>query len=120
MHQRLAIKSQALAQQHAALKRLSPRARLDVHRQQVDDQMRLAGRLLAHQLDLHRSGLAGLEARLEALGPLATLERGYAVVRREDTGEVISSVDQVCTGDPLAIRVRDGEFAADARAMAND
>jgi exodeoxyribonuclease VII large subunit len=97
------------------LRRLSPQARIDTHRQQVDDQIRLAGRLLAHRLDLHRSGLAGLEARLEALGPLATLERGYSIVRQEDSGEVVSSVDQVRTGDPLAIRVRDGEFGADVR-----
>jgi exodeoxyribonuclease VII large subunit len=116
MEQRLVQNSQLLAQQRTALKRLSPQARIDTHRQQVDDQMRLAGRLLAHRLDLHRSGLVGLEARLAALGPLATLERGYAVVRREDTGEVVSSVDQVGTGDPLAIRVTDGEFAADVRA----
>lgn len=115
MQQRLAMKSQILAQQRTALKRLSPQARLDTHRQQVDDQMRLVARLLAHRLDLHRSALVGLQARLEALGPLATLERGYAVVRREDTGEVVHSVTQVGTGDPLAIRVRDGEFGADVR-----
>jgi exodeoxyribonuclease VII large subunit len=115
MEQRLVQNSQLLAQQRTALKRLSPQARVDTHRQQVDDQMRLAGRLLDHRLDLHRSGLEGLEARLEALAPLATLKRGYAVVRRKDTGEVVSSVDQVGTGDPLAIRVADGEFGADVR-----
>jgi exodeoxyribonuclease VII large subunit len=115
MQQRLVMKSQFLAQYRTALKRLSPQARVDTHRQQVDDRMRLAERLLAHRLALHRSRLVGLETRLEALGPLATLKRGYAVVRREDTGEVVSSVDQVGTGDPLAIRVRDGEFGADVR-----
>ncbi len=113
--QRLVMRSQILAQQLTTLKRLSPQARLDTHRQQVDDQMRLAGRLLAHGLDLHRTGLAGFEARLQALGPLATLERGYAVVRRQDTGHVVHSVNQVDVGDPLAIRVRDGEFYADVR-----
>jgi exodeoxyribonuclease VII large subunit len=115
MQQRLVTRSQILAQQRTALKRLSPQARLDTHRQQVDDQMRLAGRLLAHRLDLHRTGLVGLKARLEALGPLATLERGYAVVRREATGQVVHSVNQVEAGDPLSIRVTDGEFGADVR-----
>jgi exodeoxyribonuclease VII large subunit len=117
MQQRLVMKRQFLAQQRTALQRLSPQARVDTYRQQVDDRIRLAGRLLAHRLDLHRSALVGLEARLDALGPLATLKRGYAVVRREDTGEVVSSAGQVGIGDAVAIRVRDGEFGADVRSM---
>ena len=88
-------------------------ARVDTHRQQVDDQVRLAARLLTHRLDLRRSALVGLQARLDALSPLATLERGYAVVRRQDTGEVVQSVKQVGGGDSLSIRVVDGEFGAD-------
>jgi exodeoxyribonuclease VII large subunit len=56
--------------------------------------------------------LAGLQARLAALNPQATLERGYAIVRRHDTGAVVRRVEQVAPGDALAIRVQDGEFEA--------
>jgi exonuclease VII large subunit len=45
--------------------------------------------------------LAGLEAWLAALSPQATLERGYAIVRRAETGELVRSVAQTCGGDAL-------------------
>lgn len=112
MEQRLATAGQLLAQQRITLQRLSPQARLDTHRQQVDEFLRRAGRLLAHYMDLQRSALAGLQSQLEALSPLATLERGYAVVHREDTREVVHSVTQVTAGDSLGVRVEDGEFGA--------
>jgi exodeoxyribonuclease VII large subunit len=56
--------------------------------------------------------LAGLEARLAALSPQATLARGYAIVRRTETGELVRSVAQVGGGDALSVRVEDGEFGA--------
>lgn len=115
MERRLDQMRQALEGYQRMLQRLSPQARVDTHRQQVDDVTRRAGRALAYSLDLRRSALAGLEARLAALGPLATLERGYAIVRREDTGDVVRSADQVSVGDALVIRVQDGEFGAVTR-----
>jgi exodeoxyribonuclease VII large subunit len=110
--QRVERARQGLEQQQRALLRVSPRARVDTHRQQVDDLTRRATQVLTHRLALHRSGLAGLEARLAALSPLATLERGYAIVRQQDTGALVRSVHQVHAGDVLAIRVHDGEFGA--------
>lgn len=47
-----------------------------------------------------------------ALSPQATLERGYAIVRREDTGAVVRSVQQAQAGDDLRIQVQDGELTA--------
>jgi exodeoxyribonuclease VII large subunit len=103
---------QALEGQQRALQRLSPQARVDTLRQQVDDLTGRASRTLAHRLEMRRSGLAGLEARLAALSPQATLERGYAIVRQSETGELVRSVGQVGRGDALAVRVEDGEFGA--------
>jgi exodeoxyribonuclease VII large subunit len=91
---------------------------VDAHRQQVDDLSQRGGRALAHTLALRHAGLAGLQARLAALSPLATLERGYALVRKEDTGAVVRSVGQVSTGEGLTIRVADGEFDAVTRRKA--
>ncbi len=115
MDRRLNQARRALDQQQRALQRLSPQARVASHRQQVDDLTRRATRALSHSLKLHRSALDGLEARLDALSPLATLERGYAIVRRADSGAVVRSLAQVQAGDALAIRVHDGEFRAVAR-----
>ena len=57
-----------------------------------------------------RVGAAG--AALGALGPQATLDRGYAIVRRRDDGAILRDPAAVAPGDPLAIRVARGEVAA--------
>jgi exodeoxyribonuclease VII large subunit len=112
LERRLAQMRWVLEQQQRALQHLSPQARVDTRRQQGDDLISRASRALAYGLSLRRSRLVGLEARLVALSPLATLERGYAIVRRADSGAVVRWVDQVHTGDALAIRVQDGVFGA--------
>jgi exodeoxyribonuclease VII large subunit len=68
---------------------------------------------VSHQLQLRRERLSGLAARLDALNPLAVLQRGYAVVRRD--GQLVKSVVQVSPGDQLSVRVSDGEFDVTAR-----
>ena len=57
--------------------------------------------------------LATAHARLGALSPIATLDRGYAIVRRNE--DVVRSATQVDAGDPLSIRVADGSFGAVVR-----
>ena len=50
-------------------------------------------------------------ARVRALSPAATLDRGYAVVQHAD-GTVVRDPAQVGVGDPLSIRVAGGRFTA--------
>lgn len=47
--------------------------------------------------------------RLEAVSPLAPLERGYALVRK-DNGDLVSSVADAVPGDALRVTVRDGDI----------
>ena len=115
MERRLAQARQVLQGHQRSLQRLSPRTRVDTHRQQVDDLMRRASRALAYNLSLRRSRLEALQARLVALSPQATLLRGYAIVRLAEGGDVVRSTGQVSAGDALTIRVHDGEFGATAQ-----
>ena len=114
-HAHRALARRALEQQQRILHRLSPKTHIDSQRQQTDDLAHRANRALAGILSLHHSRLAGLQARLGSLSPLATLERGYAVVQMQETGLVVHSVDQVTDGDELSIRVQDGKFEAVTR-----
>lgn len=56
----------------------------------------------------HRTMLGSLEEWFSAVDLEATLRRGFAIVISEDGETVIKSVDQVSSGDRLAIRLADG------------
>ncbi|MCL5995909.1 MAG: exodeoxyribonuclease VII large subunit [Chloroflexi bacterium] len=95
-----------------ALRMVSPLNQILRARDRVGEwQMRMDTALLA-RLDLQREQVRGLHGRLEAMSPLATLSRGYAIVRRKQDGAVVRSVNDVRGGDGLIIRVPDGEFDA--------
>ncbi len=91
--------------------RVSPDRRLAHHRQRIDDLNRRASLAISHHLRNARQRLTGTRLRLAALDPTAVLSRGYAIVSQPD-GAVVSSTAQVAPGDPLRVRVADGEFGA--------
>jgi exodeoxyribonuclease VII large subunit len=62
-------------------------------------------------IEAARSDLEHVRARVRTLSPQATLDRGYAVVRRADGAVVRAPAD--ATG-PLRVRVAGGEFGATA------
>ncbi|MFD5561963.1 exodeoxyribonuclease VII large subunit [Kitasatospora griseola] len=72
-----------------------------------------ARRVLGHRLDHAQTDLGHALARVVALSPLATLERGYAVLQRED-GAVVTDPAQVAAGEALRARVAGGSFGVRA------
>ena len=109
---RVSAERERLAVLGHRLARTSPARQIDAARQRLDDTLRTLDTLARHRLELHGERLRAAALRLEALSPLLTLGRGYAEVRREDDGTLVSRVAQVAPGDRLAIRVSDGELAA--------
>ncbi|CAG0931413.1 Exodeoxyribonuclease 7 large subunit [Thermoflexales bacterium] len=97
-----------------ALAHLSPRVKLANARQRVDDAGSRMQDAVLHDLVLRRERIRSLSAQLNAYHPLNVLARGYAVVRKESTGEVVRSVGQVMAGERLTIRVSDGELKTKA------
>ena len=67
---------------------------------------------MVHRLDRAADDLGHVRARVGALSPAATLERGYAVVQRAD-GAVVRRPAQVAPGERLRLRLAEGELAAD-------
>ena len=63
-------------------------------------------------LGLARANVRGLQGRLQAVSPLATLQRGYSIVQRKADGAVVRHVQDVAAGDVLVVRVVDGEIEA--------
>lgn len=74
---------------------------------------RLPERLLkawGHSQHKRRAELAALARALNAVSPLATLQRGYAVLRTDDQRRVISSVEQAKPGDQVEALLYDGSL----------
>ena len=88
---------------------------IDAHREHV---LRLRADLrsgILRGLDRRAVDLEHVRARLTALGPAATLARGYAIVQRvtdDDVLPVLRSVGEVAHGDRLRVRVADGVVPA--------
>jgi exodeoxyribonuclease VII large subunit len=88
-----------------------PHAMIDQHQTDIANLRDRAARCLRHRLDRADDGLNHTTARLRALSPAATMQRGYAIVQRAD-GAVVRAPEEVAAGDPLRIRLAGGELAA--------
>jgi len=75
-------------------------------------------RALDQRLTAQDRDLAHLRARARALSPLATLDRGYAVVVGPD-GHLVHAADQLEVGDSVRVRVATGHFRADVTDVAS-
>jgi exodeoxyribonuclease VII large subunit len=73
-----------------------------------------AVRNLEHRLRRADDDLRHTVARLRALSPAATLQRGYAIVQRDD-GHVVRAATDVKTDDLLRVRLAEGELRAAVR-----
>jgi len=84
------------------------------------DRARAAARALtlaaSRQVAERERTLAALAGRLNALSPLATLERGYGAVR-DPEGRTLSSVARFTEGGDFTLQLRDGEVDATTRAI---
>jgi exodeoxyribonuclease VII large subunit len=98
-----------------SLQRASPLGLIDQRRQHLDGTTERLQARMRYILSLHTERLRGMTSRLHSLGPLLTIARGYAVVRRESDSTIITSVQQVQLGDRLTIQVEDGHISVEVR-----
>jgi exodeoxyribonuclease VII large subunit len=72
-----------------------------------------SNRSFAHQLKLAKEELKQIKARVRALSPQATLDRGYSVVQLAD-GTIVTDPKKLQQGDVLRLRLAKGETQATA------
>jgi exodeoxyribonuclease VII large subunit len=85
---------------------------IETRSEQVNALRARAARTLSHRLDRAAGDLHHTLARLRALSPLATLQRGYAIVQRAADGHVLTDPADVTAGDALRLRLAGGELPA--------
>lgn len=102
-HNRLAMATSRLHGQRPSARLVSAGERIDA----LNNRLRT---LTAHRLATHDSRLKELARALNAVSPLATLQRGYAILVDIESGQVVRSPAQVAPGQALRARVAEGEF----------
>ena len=88
------------------------RRSLDLARERLERTHERLRRAPTLMVERKRARVEHAAGRLRALSPRSTLERGYAIVRREDA--IVRTVTTVASGDRLDIEVADGRFGARA------
>jgi len=93
---------------HRRLLGCGPQQTLQLGRQRCADlEARLRSGML-HQLREKQAALAALARQLDAVSPLGTLNRGFALVRREEDGAIVRHVDSVAVGERITATLADG------------
>lgn len=109
--QRVAGEQQWLRELRSRPAMADPRTLLADRAHEVEELVGRARRCLGHRLDRAADDVGHHRARARALSPLATLQRGYAVVQDAE-GRVLTSVAGTSPGSSLSIRVADGRVRA--------
>jgi exodeoxyribonuclease VII large subunit len=112
--ERLRVQRWRLDEQRLKLRLSSPRAQVAGARQRLGDLGNRALVAVGSGVQLRRVAVGGLIQTLGAVGPMAVLERGYAVVSLRASGRVIRTRQQAQPGTELEVRVADGTFPARA------
>ena len=110
------VEQDALVTGLVARGRASVQRRLDTETTWVMDARRRAQRAVTSRVESMHADIGHLLARARSLSPLATLERGYAVVQKAD-GSVLRDTADVSIGERLGVRVQHGSLLVDVTSV---
>lgn len=111
LRQQLRHRSALLAQQHAHLRQASPAVRLAAAKGRLDVARGAIAAALRTRIESLKSRLAVTAGTLDAISPLATLQRGYAIVT-DAAGHVITDAASVSAGMEVQARLASGRIRA--------
>jgi exodeoxyribonuclease VII large subunit len=117
LQRRFTHQRQRLAELTRRLDRAQPRHRLRDRAQRLDDLDQRLRAALRQRLTTAAQRLRGLSGHLHALSPLATLDRGYAILRRQPGGEILRRADAVRVGDAVEALLGQGRLYCQVTAI---
>ncbi|HTI14259.1 MAG TPA: exodeoxyribonuclease VII large subunit [Dictyobacter sp.] len=120
MQDHLADRTEQLLYAQRELERVSPRNLIVQRQQLLDDCVERLQTYMQYNLSLRTERLRGVALQLHSLSPLLTIARGYAVLRRDEDQQIITSSQQVQPGDALTVQVQDGQIPVEVRSFAKE
>ena len=103
----------------AGLRARSPGPAVAASRQRLDGLDARLRAVMRHRLDREQTRIDALGKTLAAVGPEATLQRGYAIVTRRD-GDIVRDAGRLAIGESVSVRVAIGAFSADVSEVDQD
>ncbi|MCQ8115854.1 exodeoxyribonuclease VII large subunit [Methylomonas rosea] len=116
----LQLRRQRLALNEHRLNSHQPMAAIHGYRQQLDYFQQRLSRSMQIKLTALRSRQHAAAQTLHAVSPLATLERGYAIVQRRDSSQLIKSVKQLANRELIDTRLADGRLVSEVKEVIPD
>ena len=93
------------------IKFLSPMQKFERIKEQLERKTSVLSDTMNGRLERASTKLASLISLLEAMNPLAVLQRGYSMAENEN-GDVVSSADSLAVGEKVKITFSDGRAYA--------
>jgi exodeoxyribonuclease VII large subunit len=90
----------------------TPAARLHDLARTLDELQARAARAIQHHVRHARQAASRLAAQLESLSPLAVLNRGFSLTRREANDQLVRDASEVAIGERLITRLSKGEVTS--------
>ncbi len=94
-----------------SLEQMSPRTAIRLHQAELNSCVERLRKGIEYQLGRKLSRFRETAAVLDSVSPLATLSRGYSIVSKPLSGEIITDEKQVSHGDSINVRLHKGMLA---------
>ncbi len=104
-------RNRVLRDQTQSLEQLSPRSAIRIRQVELNYCVERLRKGIEYQLERKLSNFKETAAVLDSVSPLATLSRGYSIVSRPLSGEIITDEKQVNHGDSIDVRLHKGMLA---------
>ncbi|UCD86182.1 MAG: exodeoxyribonuclease VII large subunit [Deltaproteobacteria bacterium] len=108
--QLLLRKKQIVAKLEKEVQLLSPLSQIGSWRNSLSQSHQALGSAVIYYLKLNRQRLSSRVEKLDSLSPLAILRRGYGIIRKELSGEIVKDTKQVDIRERLRVKLYKGEL----------
>jgi len=98
----------------------SPSATLRRQRESLREKRRRLSIFARHALTTTDNRIALLARALNSVSPLATLDRGYAIVTKTASGKALLRANEVAAGDDIRAKLSQGELVATIKAVIDE
>ena len=112
LKQRLEKHQTNLARLATAVMNANPKHRLTILKERYRWKKTELSTTIREILSAYSTKLIVAQRALNAVGPLHTLERGYAIVARQDTGGIVRDAASVSPGTGISVRLARGTLSA--------